>query len=391
MMHSTRSGYTSMTVALTILVATVGAAGCVSEHATLGPALGVSLRAVEIVSGLSNPLHLTAPGGDSRLFIVEQVGRVRIIRNGALVAQPFLDITSRVSSGGERGLLGIAFHPQYASNGYVYASFTDVAGNTRVERYTVSPASAGVADPSTASLVLSVPQPFANHNGGLILFGPDGMLYVGRGDGGGGGDPQNNGQSTSTLLGKLLRLDVTSATPYAIPPGNPFVGQAGARGEIWALGLRNPWRFSFDRAGGDLYVADVGQNRWEEIHVVAASRAGVNYGWRVLEGSACYNAATCNSQGLERPVLEYSHDEGCSITGGAVYRGSLIPGIIGHYFYSDYCSGFLRSFRYQNGQALDQRSWSVGSLGNVLSFGEDAAGEMYILSANGRVYRLEAQ
>jgi glucose/arabinose dehydrogenase len=325
------------------------------------------------------------------LFVVEQAGRVRIIRNGTVVSEPFLDITSRVSSGGERGLLSIAFHPQYATNGYVYASFTDLAGDTRIERYTVSPTNADVVDAASASLVLTVTQPFANHNGGLVLFGPDGLFYVGLGDGGSGGDPQNNGQSTSTLLGKLLRLDVTSATPYAIPTGNPYIGQTGARAEIWALGLRNPWRFAFDRVGGQLYVADVGQSSREEIHVVAADRPGVNYGWRVLEGSACYNAATCNAQGFERPVLEYSHDEGCSITGGAVYRGSLIPGIVGHYFYSDYCTGFLRSFRYENGQAVDQRDWSVGSLGSVLSFGEDAGGELYILSANGRVYRLEPQ
>jgi glucose/arabinose dehydrogenase len=389
-MTTASTGRVSMSSVLVALAATIGVAGCWSER-TSGLPIDVSLRAVEVANGLTNPLYLTAPVGDARMFVVEQVGRVRIIRNGAVASEPFLDIRSRVSSGGERGLLSIAFHPQYATNGYVYASFTDVAGDTRIERYTVSSTSPDVVDPASASLVLAVPQPFANHNGGLILFGPDGMLYVGLGDGGSGGDPQNNGQSTSTLLGKLLRLDVTSATPYAIPTGNPFIGQTGARAEIWALGLRNPWRFAFDRVGGQLYVADVGQSSREEVHVVAANRPGVNYGWRVLEGSACYNAPTCNAQGLDRPVLEYSHDEGCSITGGAVYRGSLIPGIVGHYFYSDYCTGFLRSFRYENGEAAEQRNWSVGSLGSVLSFGEDAAGEMYILSANGRVYRLAPQ
>jgi glucose/arabinose dehydrogenase len=389
-MTTASTGRVSMTTVLVALATTVGVAGCWSER-TSGLPIDVSLRAVEVASGLTNPLYLTAPAGDARMFVVEQVGRVRIIRNGAVASEPFLDIRSRVSSGGERGLLSIAFHPQYATNGYVYASFTDLAGDTRIERYTVSPTNRDVVDPASASLVLAVPQPFANHNGGLILFGADGMLYVGLGDGGSGGDPQNNGQSTSTLLGKLLRLDVTSATPYAIPTGNPLIGQTGARAEIWALGLRNPWRFAFDRVGGQLYVADVGQSSREEVHVVAANRPGVNYGWRVLEGSACYNAPTCDAQGLERPVLEYSHDEGCSITGGAVYRGSLIPGIVGHYFYSDYCTGFLRSFRYDNGEAAEQRNWSVGSLGSVLSFGEDAAGELYVLSANGRVYRLEPQ
>jgi glucose/arabinose dehydrogenase len=384
-----QTGRALVTTALIVMAAVVGAAGCFSEHA-FGPPAEVSLRAVEVASGLSNPLYLTAPPGDDRLFVVEQGGRVRIVKGGVLLQQPFLDITARVSSGGERGLLSIAFHPQYATNGYLYASYTDLAGDTRIERYSVSPANRDVADPASAQLVLSVAQPFANHNGGLVVFGPDGMFYVGLGDGGSGGDPQNNGQSTATLLGKLLRLDVDAGTPYAIPPGNPFIGQAGARSEIWALGLRNPWRFAFDRVAGLLYVADVGQNQWEEISVVAVNRPGVNYGWRILEGSHCYGTATCNAQGLERPVVEYSHAEGCSVTGGAPYRGGLIPGIVGHYFYSDYCTGFLRSFRYQNGQAVDQRSWDVGALGSVLSFGEDAAGELYVLSANGRVYRLEA-
>lgn len=384
-----RSGRALVTTAFVVIAAVTGAAGC-SGRAS-GPPADVSLRAVEVASGLSNPLYLTAPAGDDRLFVVEQAGRVRIIRGGVLLPQPFLDITARVSNGGERGLLSIAFHPRYATNGYLYASYTDLAGDTRIERYSVSPTNRDEADPASAQLVLSVAQPYANHNGGLVVFGPDGMFYVGLGDGGSGGDPHNNGQSTATLLGKLLRLDVDGGTPYAIPAGNPLIGQAGARGEIWALGLRNPWRFAFDRVAGQLYVADVGQNQWEEIHVVAASRPGVNYGWRILEGNQCYGASTCNSQGLERPVVEYSHNDGCSVTGGTPYRGVRIPGIVGHYFYSDYCAGFLRSFRYANGQAVDQRSWDVGSLGSVLSFGEDAAGELYVLSANGRVYRLEAQ
>lgn len=378
-----------MAAALVMTVAT-SVAACFSQRSSGLPPEG-SLRAVVVASGLSNPLYLTAPPGDNRLFVVEQAGRVRIIRNGAVLPQPFLDIVARVSSGGERGLLSIAFHPQYATNGYVYASYTDLAGNTRIERYTVSPTNPDVADPATAQLVLGVVQPYANHNGGLVLFGPDGKFYIGLGDGGSGGDPQNNGQSTGTLLGKLLRVDVDAGTPYAIPTDNPFVGIPGSRGEIWALGLRNPWRFSFDRTRGLLYIADVGQNSWEEIDVVPWNRPGVNYGWRILEGNECYNAATCNRQGLEPPVIEYSHADGCSVTGGAVYRGSLVSAVVGHYFYSDYCSGFLRSFRYQNGQAVDQRSWDVGDLGSVLSFGEDAAGELYVLSGKGRVYRLEPQ
>jgi glucose/arabinose dehydrogenase len=370
-----KTGRAVVTSALVVVAAEMGAADCFSEH-TSGPPAVVSLRAVEVANGMSNPLYLTAPAGDDRLFVVEQVGRVRVIKNGVLLPQPFLDIAARVSSVGEQGLLSIAFHPRYATNGYVYASYTDLAGDTRIERYSVSPTNPDAADPASAQLILSVVQPFANHNGGLVVFGPDGMFYVGLGDGGSGGDPQNNGQSPATLLGKLLRLDVDGGPPYAIPAGNPFIGRAGARAEIWALGLRNPWRFAFDHVTGLLYVADVGQNQWEEVSVVAANRPAVNYGWRILEGSRCYAAPSCNQQGLEPPIVEYSHDEGCSITGGTVYRGSLIPGIVGHYFYSDYCTGFLRSFRYENGRAMDQRSWDVGDLGSELSFGEEAAGEL---------------
>jgi glucose/arabinose dehydrogenase len=291
--------------------------------------------------------------------------------------------------------LSVAFHPSYATKGWFYVNYTDRAGDTRVERYAVSAANPDVADPATVQLVLEVAQPYANHNGGLVLFGPDGMLYVGMGDGGSAGDPHGYGQSKATLLGKLLRLDVDGAVggaAYAVPPDNPFVGEAGSRGEIWALGLRNPWRFAFDRDAGLLYIADVGQSRREEIHVAPADRAGVNYGWNVLEGSECFDGTTtCNAQGLERPVVEYSHAEGCSVTGGFVYRGQRIRALIGHYFYSDYCAGFLRSFRYADGEAVDRRTWNVGSIGSVLSFGEDARGELYVLSGNGRVYRLDAR
>jgi len=347
-----------------------------------------SLTVVEVADGLSSPLYLTSPPGDSRLFVVEQAGRIRIIKNGTLLAKPFLDITSRVSSGGERGLLSVAFHPSYATNGLFFVNFTDLAGNTHVERFTVS-SDPDVADPATSKLILTVVQPFANHNGGLNVFGPDGMLYIGLGDGGSGGDPFGNGQSRGTLLGKILRIDVDHGDPYAIPSGNPFVGQAGARGEIWALGLRNPWRLAFDRAGGLLYVADVGQDRFEEVDVVPAARAGLNYGWNTMEASTCFLAATCNQDGLEQPVLVYGHTNGaCSITGGYVYRGTAIPEIAGRYFYSDYCAGFLRSFHYDNGVAGEQRSWDVGNIGSVTSFGEDASGELYITSSNGRVYRL---
>ncbi len=213
------------------------------------------------------------------------------------------------------------------------------------------------------------------------------MLYIGFGDGGAGGDPQGNGQNVNTLLGALLRIDVDGGDPYAVPPDNPFVGRSGAD-EIWAYGLRNPWRFAFDRAAGRVYVADVGQDAWEEVNAVAAGEAAVNYGWNVMEGRHCFGSATCGRTGLTLPVLEYDHSQGCSIIGGYVYRGAAIPAIRGHYFYSDFCTGFLRSFRFTGGAVTDEREWDVGPLGRVLSFGEDAAGELYILSGNGNVYRL---
>lgn len=376
--------------ALCIAAAMLGTAACGAERST-APAPDLLLEAVEIANGLASPVYLTAPPGDDRLFIVEQIGRVRIIRGGVLLPRPFLDITSRVLAGGERGLLSIAFHPAFSTNGFVYVSYTAQAGGNRVERYTVRAGDADALDPASGQLVLSVAQQYTNHNGGLIAFGPDGKLYVGKGDGGGAGDPDGNAQNKATLLGKILRLDVDGALPYEIPADNPFVGESGSRAEIWALGLRNPWRFAFDRVAGTLYVADVGQSAWEEVHVVPADRPAVNYGWSVMEGNHCFTTPTCNSSPFDRPVLEYSHGEGCSITGGYVYRGARVPGIQGHYFYSDYCSGFVRSFRYDNGAAIDRRHWGVGDVGSVLSFGEDAAGELYVLSANGRVYRLDAR
>jgi glucose/arabinose dehydrogenase len=346
-----------------------------------------TLRLQEVAAGLSSPLYLTAPAGDPRLFVVEQPGRIRIVQDGKLLSSPFLDLTSRVGSGGERGLLSVAFHPQYAANGFFYVNYTDRNGDTHVERYSVS-ADPNVADPASARLLLTVRQPFPNHNGGLNLFGPDGMLYIGLGDGGGAGDPMRNGQNRNTLLGKILRINVDGGDPYAIPPDNPFAGQSGARPEIWALGLRNPWRFAFDREANLLYIADVGQNRWEEIDVAPAGAPGLNYGWNLMEGAHCFSSPTCNQAGLVPPVVEYGHGEGCSVTGGSVYRGKSVPSIVGHYFHADYCQGWVRSFKYVNGAATEPHEWTTGDVGNILSFGEDAAGELYILSGNGRVYRI---
>lgn len=347
------------------------------------------LTAQLVASGLSSPVHVTAPVGDDRVFIVEQPGRIRIVQGGQLRSAAFLDITSLVGSGGERGLLSMAFHPGYATNGYFFVNYTDLGGDTRVARYTVS-GDPNIADPGSAKLILTVAQPFSNHNGGLIAFGPDGMLYIGMGDGGSGGDPQEHGQDLGTLLGALLRIDVDAGDPYAIPPDNPFVGQGGIRAEIWAFGLRNPWRFSFDPPANRLFVADVGQNRREEVNAVPATSGAINYGWRIMEGSLCFDPPTnCNQTGLTLPVLDYPTGGGdCSVIGGFVYRGRVMPGAVGLYFYSDWCGGWLKSFRLESGQAVEQRTWAIGAIGMVTSFGQDGAGELYLTSGNGRVYRL---
>jgi len=350
------------------------------------PTPGAGLRLVEAASGFDQPVYVTAPAGDPRLFVVEQTGKIRIVSGGAVLPNPFLDISAKITAGGERGLLSMAFHPNYAQNGWFYVDYTDTGGDTRVERYRVS-ANVNVADPASGQTVLTVDQPYSNHNGGLIKFGPDGYLYVALGDGGSGGDPHGYGQNPAALLGKILRIDVNGAAPYAIPPTNPFVGQTGKRPEIWITGVRNPWRFSFDREAGLLYLADVGQNQWEEVHVTPAATGGLNFGWNLMEATHCYGGGGCSQQGLTLPVLEYPHADGCSITGGYVYRGTHVPELRGHYFYADYCEGWIRSFRWNGSEAVDRKEWDVGQIGNVTSFGEDAARELYVTSTNGRVYR----
>jgi glucose/arabinose dehydrogenase len=343
-----------------------------------------------VVDGLDFPVWLTSPPGDSRLFVVEKGGRVLVVENDALLPEPFLDLRGQVSTGSEQGLLSLAFHPDYAANGRFFVNFTDPAGDTRIVEYHVS-ADRDLGDPGSARVVLAIDQPFSNHNGGLALFGPDGMLWIGTGDGGSGGDPQGNGQNLGALLGKLLRIDVDGAEPYAVPADNPFAGTAGARSEVWAYGLRNPWRFAFDRETGDLYIADVGQNRVEEVNAVQGAGRGRNYGWNVMEGTRCFEPSNgCDREGLTLPVAEYDHDEGCSVTGGYVFRGSAIPDLSGTYLYSDYCSGFVRSFRLQGDAAADERRWSELEPADhaVTSFGEDADGELYLLTAGGGVYRI---
>ena len=347
-----------------------------------------------VASGLSSPLLLTAPSGDARLFVVEKGGLIRIVKDGTLLPTPFLDVSTLVSNGGEQGLLGLAFDPQYASSGRFFIDYTDVDGNTVVASYRAS-SNPDIADPASAEVRLRVDQPYSNHNGGHLLFGPDGFLYVGLGDGGAAGDPQGHGQDPRDLLGSILRIDVSGPGTYVSPGSNPHAQNAAWAPEVWSIGLRNPWRFTFDRATGDLYIADVGQGDREEIDVApAASGAGraQNFGWPITEGSACYEASSCDRTGLVEPVLDYTHADGCSVTGGLVYRGSAIPALAGTYFYSDYCAGWVRSFRYAGGQATERLEWPGLSTGSgVLSFGEDAAGEVYILSANGGVYRIVAQ
>ncbi len=359
-----------------------------------GPPDGtVAVGLQEVASGLNLPLYLTAPVGDgARLFIVEKGGAIRIVKDGSLLPTPFLDLTGRVSTGAEQGLLGLAFDPAYADNGRFVVHYTDVGGNTVVSLFRVSDGDPDTADPTSETIVLTAEQPFENHNGGQLLFGADRMLYLGLGDGGSGGDPGGRGQSLTDLLGNILRVDVSSGTGYTVPPDNPFVGRTDARPEIWSAGLRNPWRFSFDPATGDLYIADVGQNQWEEVDVVTAAAGagrGANFGWSAAEGLHCFAAASCDLTAFTSPVLEYSHREGCSITGGYVYRGAAIPALQGHYFYSDYCQGWIRSFRLQDGQAVEPHQWpTLVPGGPVLSFGQDAAGEIYVLSAEGRVFRI---
>lgn len=374
----------------------VGAGATANATVSYTSAGALRLALQEVVSGLSAPLFLTVPSGDPRLFIVERAGSIRIVQNGTLLATPFLDITSRVTTLGEGGLLSMAFDPQYASNGFFFIYFTDLSGDIAIERFQVSSGDPNLADPAALRILTIAHRNFSNHNGGLVAFGPDGFLYIGTGDGGGGGDTLGNGQNLNALLGKLLRIDVRNAganQPYAIPSLNPFVGQANRLGEIWAYGLRNPWRYAFDEATGLLYIADVGQNRIEEVNVAAAATAGVNYGWNITEGSLCYPGDPCDKQGLTLPVLEYAHDAsgGCSITGGRVYRGSAIPELRGRYFYSDYCNGWLRSFVYSNGAAAEQIDWNIINVGLIYSFGEDAQKELYMLTSTGRVYKIVRQ
>jgi glucose/arabinose dehydrogenase len=346
----------------------------------------------QIATGLDQPVFVTHAGDDSdRLFVVQKSGAIIVLRNGKPSATPFLDISDRITaSGSEQGLLGLAFHPDYKNNGRFFVYYTASNGDDTLARYQLS-SDPERADPASGVVLFAQADPAPNHNGGMLAFGPDGYLYVGLGDGGGGGDPWENGQNRAVLLGKLLRLDVDHGDPYAIPPDNPWPSSADARGEVWAYGLRNPWRFSFDRATGDLYIADVGQGQYEEVDVQrAGAGGGQNYGWNVMEGNHCYNSTTCDSSAFVAPVSEYNHDLGCSITGGYVYRGAMFPQLSGIYFFGDYCSGRIWTLRettpgsWQQEQALQTRL-------SISSFGEDAAGEVYLTDLqSGDLYQVVA-
>lgn len=344
-----------------------------------------------VVSGLSAPLDFqSARDGTGRFFVVEQGGTIRIVKGKKLLAPPFLNISSIIVSGGETGLLGLAFHPQYKTNGRFFVNYTrrvNTQLQTVIAEYHVSAANPNLADPSSARIILVIDQPFDNHNGGQLAFGSDGFLYIGMGDGGSGGDPQGNGQKLTTLLGKMLRIDINSGSPYAIPPDNPFVGVSGAKGEIWAYGFRNPWRFSFDKMTKRLFVGDVGQGAWEEVDIVTK---GGNFGWNIMEGKHCYPpGATCDPTGLILPIAEYSHSEGIAIIGGYVYRGAAIAALKGLYVFGDFGSGQLWTL-----QEIQPGTWARAPLlsagFNISAFGRAGNNELYVLDYSGKLYKLVA-
>ncbi|MCS7222642.1 MAG: PQQ-dependent sugar dehydrogenase [Anaerolineae bacterium] len=345
-------------------------------------------------SGFQQPVYVAHAGDANRLFVVERVGRIQLIKRGQTQSQPFLDITDRVgSTGSEQGLLSVAFPPDFAVSGVFYVNYTDRRGDTVIVRYRVLADDPNQGDPTSEQILLQIDQPAENHNGGQLQFGPDGYLYIGMGDGGRAGDPWGNAQNLNVLLGKLLRIDVSAPEAYAIPPDNPFIGQPEARPEIWALGLRNPWRFSFDRATGDLFIADVGQNKYEEVNFQPAeSLGGENYGWDRMEGSHCFEPATgCDPSGLVLPIAEYDHSQGCSITGGYVYRGTRYPSLVGIYFFGDYCSGRIWGLRREPSGQWRMELLLKSSV-QISSFGEDAAGEIYVVGySDGKIYHLVAQ
>ena len=339
------------------------------------------IQLVEVARGLGRPVALVVAPGDARKrwFVVEQhAGRIRIVENGKLAPKPFLTVKD-ISDGNEQGLLGLAFHPQYATNGKLYVNYTDAdPGDTHIVEYKVS-ADPDVVDPASRRELIRIKQPYSNHNGGHLVFGPDGKLWTGMGDGGSAGDPEENGQDPKALLAKMLRLDADAPNP--VP-------------DRVHLGVRNPWRFSFDAKTGDLFIADVGQNKWEYVFAVAGTdKANHNFGWNIVEGNHCFLRKNCKKDGFTAPIAEYSHEEGCSITGGFVYRGKALPALDGRYFYADYCTGLLRSLTWSGGYTREHWDWKAaidreGILSQVSSFGVDHDGELYIVELTGSIYKL---
>ena len=348
---------------------------------------GLAVTLQPFVDGLDSPLAVVNAGdGSNRLFVVEQGGTIRIVKDGSLLPDPFLDVSPEISAGGEQGLLGLAFHPDYPTDPRFFVNYTDTSGDTHVASFTVDPSNPDRAVPGSEKELVFVDQPYANHNGGGLQFGPDGDLYIGLGDGGSGGDPHENGQKLSTKLGKMLRIGVDGTTgdlAYAIPADNPFAGRSDADPAIFAYGLRNPWRFSFDRATGDLWIGDVGQGSWEEIDVARKGTSGKNFGWNVMEGSHCFRPSDgCDQTGITLPVAEYGHDKGCTVIGGYVYRGTAQPALAGGYLFGDYCSGTIWAIDPSGDQLRDPTV--VGSMdGSLSSFGEDEAGELYATDISG--------
>ena len=353
--------------------------------------IGQSFNLTTFATGFNSPLNIQN-AQDERLFIVEQGGRIKILNpDSSVEATPFLNLSGSISSGGERGLLGLAFHPNYPDNGYFFVNYTNPNGNTQISRFSVDPLDPNIADPTSELGMITIVQPYANHNGGCIAFGPDGYLYIGMGDGGSGGDPQNYAQNTSSLLGKLLRIDVDNPSGnlnYSIPADNPYFGSTTEAQEIWAYGLRNPWKFSFDRDTGDLWIADVGQNAYEEINKVSYTVAGINYGWRCYEGDQSYNTSNCaDPSTMLFPIAVYPHSVGSSITGGYVYRGPENSTLEGHYLFADFVSGYLGVLDPSTETVVFEQNLTQ----NWASFGEGIDGSLYLTAFNGVVYKIEPE
>lgn len=338
----------------------------------------------QFAAGFSEPVYLAAvPDGSGQLWVLERRGVISLVGDGS-AALTVLDISARVGAKGqEQGLLGLAFHPNFARNGRLFLDYTNQDGDTVIAEFHMA-ADGTAVDAESEEILLTIPQPYANHNGGQLQFGPDGNLYIGMGDGGAANDPHGNGQNLSSLLGKILRISVDFGMPYTVPADNPFLGTPNARPEVWAYGLRNPWRFSFDRETGDVWIADVGQNKFEEVDFMPAEvSSGANYGWNIMEGQHCFKKKDCQTDGLVLPIAEYDHSAGCSITGGYVYRGSALPGLRGVYLYGDFCSGNIWGIRAEGAPQL-----LLDTNLNISSFGEDAAGELYVLDLKGSVFRV---